>query len=195
MIFFRVSQNINIKTTDGTLVLYNKFKMPSNLENDTVYISSEKDFNDLKEVFRNVDKDKYLTKYLKEDNIRALENFPIELGISNKNEYLNTIEFKKQTQKSIFGDEKEIISLFDESKQIDISSQLVLANKEEISIAIIAGLGDNISQMISSSTALRILYNKLKEIYKNVYIDLYINASNNSFYSRDKQIYLKQKHY
>ena len=193
MIFFRVSQNINIKTTDGTLVSYNKFKMPSNLENDTVYISSEKDFNDLKEVFRNVDKDKYLTKYLKEDNIRALENFPIELGISNKNEYLNTIEFKKQTQKSIFGDEKEIISLFDESKQIDISSQLVLANKEEISIAIIAGLGDNISQMISSSTALRILYNKLKEIYKNVYIDLYINASNNSFYSRDKQIYLKQK--
>ena len=35
MIFFRVTQNINIKTTDGTLVNYFKFKDPSNLENET----------------------------------------------------------------------------------------------------------------------------------------------------------------
>ena len=31
MIFFRVTQNINIKTTDGTLVNYFKLKVPSGL--------------------------------------------------------------------------------------------------------------------------------------------------------------------
>ena len=193
MIFFRVSQNINIKTTDGTIVGYNKFKMPSNLENDTVYISTEKDFNDLKEVFKNVDKNKYTTRLLKEENVRALENFPIELGISNNNEYLKSLEYKKDTQKRIINNKEEIRFLFDDSKPVDIYKQLVIKKKEEISIALIGGLGKNISQMISFSTALRILYNKLKELYTNVTMDLYIDASNNSFYSRDKQIYLKQK--
>ena len=70
MIFFRVTQNINIKTTDGTLVNYHRFKTPSNLENDTVYITSENDFNDLKNVFKNVDKNKYQIKLLKENKIR-----------------------------------------------------------------------------------------------------------------------------
>ena len=193
MIFFRVSQNINIKTTDGTLVAYNKFKMPSNLENDTVYISTEKDFNDLKEVFKNVDKNKYTTRLLKEENVRALENFPIELGISNNNEYLKSVDYEKNTQKSVIKYKEEIRFLFDDSKQVDLYKQLVLKKKEEISIVIIGGLGKNIGQMVSSSTALRILYNKLNELYKNVIMDLYIDASNNSFYSRDKQIYLKQK--
>ena len=44
MIFFRVTQNINIKTTDGTMVNYFKFKVPSNLENETVYITTYNDF-------------------------------------------------------------------------------------------------------------------------------------------------------
>jgi ADP-heptose:LPS heptosyltransferase len=46
--------------------------------------------------------------------------------------------------------------------------------------------------MITSCTALRILHKKLKEIYKNVKFDIYINASNNSFYTRDKEIYQTQ---
>ena len=46
MIFFRVTQNINVKTTDGTLVNYNRFKSPSNLENETIYITTYSDFND-----------------------------------------------------------------------------------------------------------------------------------------------------
>ena len=193
MIFFRVSQNINIKTTDGTLVAYSKFKMPSNLENDTVYITTEKDFNDLKEVFKNVDKDKYTTRLLKEENVRALESFPIELGISNNNEYLKSLDYEKKIQRKIINNKEEIRFLFDDSKQVDLYKQLSIKKKEEISIVIIGGLGKNISQMISSSTALRILFNKLKELYTNVTMDLYINASNNNFYSRDKQIYLKQK--
>ena len=193
MIFFRVSQNINIKTTDGTLVTYNRFKMPSNLENDTVYITTENDYDDLKKVFNNVDKHKYTTRLLKEDKIRSLESFPLELGISNKNEYLKSLEFKKITEKNILNNEKEISSFYNQSKQADIYTQLKCKNKEDISIAIIGSLGKSISDMISSCTSLRILFNNLNEIYKNVKIDLYIDASNNTFYSRDKQIYLKQK--
>ena len=193
MIFFRVSQNINIKTTDGTLVNYYKFKIPSNLENDTVYITSEKDFIDLKRVFKNVDKNKYTTRLLKENNVRDLESFPIELGISNKNEYLKSLEFKNSTEKNLVRNEDKILSLFDESLKVDIYKQLVKKNKEIVSIVIIGGLGKNISEIVSSSTALRILYDKLKELYKSVKMDIFIDASNNSFYSRDKQIYLKQK--
>jgi ADP-heptose:LPS heptosyltransferase len=193
MIFFRVSQNINIKTTDGTLVPYTRFKMPSNLENDTVYITSENDFNDLKVVFSNVDKNKYSTRLLKENKVRDLDSFPVELGISNKNEYLKSLDFKNTIQKNVLQNKEEIISLFSESEKVDINQQLKVKRKKEISIVIIGGLGKNISEIISSSTALRILFDKLSELYSNVKMDLYIDASNNSFYSRDKQIYLKQK--
>ena len=194
MIFFRVSQNINIKTTDGTLVSYYKFKMPSNLENSTVFITTQNDFNDLKEVFANVDKTKYKTKLLKEENIRALENFPIELGISNEYEYLKDLEYKQTIEKSILNEKEDVLSLYNDSKEVDLYKQLtMIKKKDEISLVIIGGFGKKIGQIISSSTALRILYNKLKEIFKSVKIDLYIDASNNSFYSRDKQIYLKQK--
>ncbi|APW66423.1 hypothetical protein LPB137_11450 [Poseidonibacter parvus] len=192
MIFFRVTQNINIKTTDGTLILYNKFKMPSNLENDTVYITTEKDFDDLKKVFENVDKDKYKTRLLKEDKVRALENFPIELGISNKNEYLKSLELENTTKNSQTISPK-ILNMFEQSSKVDIFKQLKANKKDEVTIIIIGGLGKSIGQMISSSTALRILHEKLSQVYKSVKIDLCIDASNNSFYSRDKQIYLKQE--
>lgn len=70
MIFFRVTQNINIKTTDGTMVNYFKFKLPSNIENETVYITTYDDFLDIKEIFSKVDKDKYLAKVLKRKILR-----------------------------------------------------------------------------------------------------------------------------
>ncbi|MCG3672641.1 hypothetical protein [Aliarcobacter butzleri] len=174
MIFFRVSQNINIKITDGTLVNYLKFKAPVSLENETVYMTTREDFNDLKDIFQKVDKDKYLVKPLNEENIRKNPNFPIELGI------LNEFEYERDNEN------------FFELKATDIYKQLKNINKEEVSIAIIGGVGKSISQIISSCTALRILYKKLKEIYKNIKFDIFINASNNSYYSRDKDIYKTQ---
>ena len=180
MIFFRVTQNINIKTTDGTLVNYFKFKAPSNMDNETVYITTYDDFNDLKKVFANVDKDKYFAKVLNETRIRTLENFPSELGITNVDEYNCRENFKEIS--------------FQEIKKVDIFKQLKNIEKDEISIAIIGGVGKSISETISSCTALRILYKKLKEIYKNIKIDIYLNASNNSFYTREKQIYQTQEY-
>ena len=180
MIFFRVTQNINIKTTDGTLVNYFKFKAPSNMDNETVYITTYDDFNDLKKVFANVDKDKYFAKVLNETRIRALENFPSELGITNVDEYNCRENFKEIT--------------FQEIKKADIFKQLKNIQKDEVTIAIIGGVGKSIGETISSCTALRILYKKLKEIYKNIKLDIYLNASNNSFYTREKQIYQTQEY-
>ena len=180
MIFFRVTQNINIKTTDGTLVNYFKFKAPSNMDNETVYITTYDDFNDLKNVFANVDKDTYFAKVLNEDRIRTLENFPTELGITNIDEY----NFRENSKGIIF----------QEIKKVDIFKQLKNIQKDEVSIAIIGGVGKSIGETISSCTALRILYKKLKEIYKNIKFDIYLNASNNSFYTREKQIYQTQEY-
>ncbi|MCT7911846.1 hypothetical protein N5912_08380 [Arcobacter lacus] len=176
MIFFRVSENINIKITDGTLVNYLKFKASVSLENETVYMSTREDFNDLKDIFQKVDKNKYFVKILKEENIRTNANFPIELGISNQLEY-----------------ERDIDTFFD-LKLTDIYKQLKNIDKKEVSIALIGGVGKSISQIVSSCTALRILHKKLKEIYKNVKFDVFINASNNSYYSRDKEIYKTQNY-
>ena len=173
MIFFRVSQNINIKATDGTLINYLKFKEPSNMENETIYITTKDDFTDINSVFERVDKEKYFTKAFKEEKIRALENFPIELGITNIGESDNS---------------------YHDIEKVDIYKQLKNLKKDEIFVAIIGGVGASISEIISSCTALRILHKKLKEVYKNVKIDIFINASINSFYSRDKEIYLTQKY-
>ena len=179
MIFFRVTQNINIKTTDGTMVNYFKFKEPSNLENETLYISTYDDFKDLREIFSRVDKDKYFAKVFNEEKIRALENFPIELGITNIDEY-NSRENSAITYQDI--------------KKVDIYKQLKNIQKDEITVAIIGGVGLSISQTISSCTALRILHKKLKQIYKNIKFDIYLNASNNSYYTREKQIYQTQEY-
>ena len=178
MIFFRVTQNVNIKTTDGTLVNYLKFKGPSDLENSTMYITTYDDFLDLKKIFEKVDKEKYFTKVFVEDKIRVLENFPTELGILNPNEYNYREDLIEKT--------------FLDIKKVDIYKQLKNIKKDEVSIALIGGVGISISEIVSSCTALRILYKKLKEIHKNIKFDIYLNASNNSFYSRDKQIYETQ---
>ena len=161
MIFFRVSQNINIKTTDGTMVNYFKFKEPSNLENETLYISTYDDFKDLREIFSRVDKDKYFAKVFNEEKIRALKNFPIELGITNIDEYNSR--------------ENSTIS-YQDIKKVDIYKQLKNIQKDEITVAIIGGVGLSISQTISSCTALRILHKKLKQIYKNIKFDIYLNS-------------------
>jgi ADP-heptose:LPS heptosyltransferase len=172
MIFFRVSQNINIKIADGTLINYLKFKEPSSMENETLFITTNDDFKDINNIFERVDKDKYFTRTLNKEKIKALENFPVELGIS------------------VDEDNK----IYQDIKAVDIYKQLKDIKKDEMSIAIIGGLGVSISEIISSCTALRILYKKLKEIYKNIKFDIFINASSNNFYIRDKEIYQTQKY-
>ena len=151
MIFFRVSQNINIKIADGTLINYLKFKEPSNMENETLFVTTDDDFKDINNIFERVDKDKYFTRTLNKEKIKVLENFPIELGIINIDEDNN---------------------IYQDIKAVDIYKQLKNIKKDEISIAIIGGVGVSISEIISSCTSLRILHKKLKEVYKNIKFDI-----------------------
>ena len=46
MIFFRATNSINIKITDGTILKYNRFKAPIGIENETIYLTTYDDFND-----------------------------------------------------------------------------------------------------------------------------------------------------
>ncbi|MFV7791213.1 hypothetical protein ACNSOP_02095 [Aliarcobacter lanthieri] len=180
MIFFRVTQNINIKITDGTVIKYNRFKAPVGVENETVYITTYDDFLDFKDILAKVDKNKYMAKIINENSVKENPRFPVELGILNKQEFENRTKF-------------ENIDFFDIKKQ-NLFHQLKSFHKGSISVAVIGSLGNSISDMIASMSALRIFYKKLKEIYSNVKLDIYIRASNNSYYNRDKDIYRTQEY-
>ncbi|WP_026803971.1 hypothetical protein [Aliarcobacter lanthieri] len=180
MIFFRVTQNINIKITDGTVIKYNRFKAPVGVENETVYITTYDDFLDFKDILAKVDKNKYMAKIINENSVKENPRFPVELGILNKQEFENRTKF-------------ENIDFFDIKEQ-NLFHQLKSFHKGSISVAIIGSLGNSISDMIASMSALRIFYKKLKDIYSNVKLDIYIRASNNSYYNRDKDIYRTQEY-
>ncbi len=180
MIFFRVTNNINIKTTDGTLVKYFRFKAPASLPNETVYISTFDDYSDLNGVFARIDGSKYFTKILNEENVRQAIDFPIELGISTKFEY---DKYKNRRAED-----------FIDLSPVDLYKQVKYLNKDNIKIAIIGGMSSGIGKTIASCTALRILHQKLSEMFKSVKIDIFISASNNSYFTRDKDIYKTQRY-
>ncbi|RBQ29725.1 hypothetical protein [Aliarcobacter vitoriensis] len=180
MIFFRVTNNINIKITDGTVIKYNRFKAPVGVENETVYITTYDDFLDFKDILAKVDKNKYIAKTINENSVKENPRFPVELGILNIQEFENRTKFDN-------------IDFFDIKEQ-NLFHQLKSFHKNSIRIAVIGSLGNSISDMISSMAALRIFYNKLSEIYSNVKLDIYIKASNNSYYKRDKDIYSTQEY-
>lgn len=189
MVIFRVTENINIKTTDGTLVKYNKLKGASNLFNETIYITTYEDFEDLKRVFHNVGS-KYKAKIIDETKIRYLSQFPKELGISNINEYSTTLNLDfKYKDKNFNYQAEDLQSLYLNEKAINIDNQLKGVLKKDINLLILGNPGLTISQMLCASTALRLLSEKLSKQFKTLKIDVYLNASENKYYSRDKMIF------
>lgn len=193
MVIFRVSENINIKTTDGTLVKYNKLKNPSNLFNETVYITTYEDFEDLKRVFTSVGS-KYKARVVEETKIRYLSQFPKEIGISNINEYSTTqkLDYKYKEKVLIDSKKDELKSLYLNENKADINKQIDGVLKQDISLIVLGNPGLTISEMICSCTALRILHEKLSKKFKSVKLDVYLNASENKYYTRDKMIYTNQ---
>ena len=193
MVIFRVSENINIKTTDGTLVKYLKLKSPSNLFNETVFISTYEDFKNLKRVFNNVGS-KYKARVIDESKVRYLSQFPKELGISNINEYsiIQNLNFKYKDYNLIEDKKEKLKSLYLNEKPVCLEKQLEGIIKQDISLLILGNMGNTISEMICSCSALRILHEKLNKKFKSVKIDIYLNASENKYYSRDKMIFSNQ---
>ncbi len=192
MVVFKISENINIKTTDGTLVKYNKLENPSNLFNETIYISTYEDYEDFKRVISRVGA-KYKVRVIDELKIRYLSQFPKELGILNINEYSMTqnLDFKYKNINFKVNEDK-FKSLYLNETAVDIDKQLQGVLKQDISILILGNPGDSISQMICASTSLRILYEKLNKKFQSVKLDIYLNASENKYYSRDKMIFTNQ---
>lgn len=195
MVIFRVTSNINIKTTDGTLVSYFKLKGPSNLINETLYITTYEDFLDLKRVFKNVDEKKYQVKVIEESRVTNNEQFPKELGIVNKNEFNTIVKKRKEliTKNSNFSDNLDFISLFLNNKKVNLHEQVSNTLKQDIKIAILGNMGFNIGEMVSSVSALRIFYEQLKKRFSTVKIDIYLNSSENKQFTRDKQIFENQE--
>lgn len=193
MVVFRVSENINIKTTDGTLVKYYKFKKPSDFCSDTLYVTTFEDFTDLQRVFSNVGK-RYKARVVDETKIRYLSQFPKELGIPNINEYTLTqnLNFKYKEFDINRSKKDDIKSMYLNETQVSLESQIVGIIKEDITLLIVGNTGKSISEMICASTALRILYESLSKKFKSVKLDIYLNASENKFYTRDKMIFSNQ---
>ena len=193
MVIFKVTDNINIKTTDGTLVKYEKLKDSSSLLNEKVYISTLEDFNDLKRVFKNVGS-KYKTKIIDESSVRYLSQFPRELGVNNINEYniTNNLNYKYKDKIAIENGNNLIESVYLNEDRVDLKKQIDKPLKSDVKVVILGSLGFSISQMICACTALRIFYEKLSKQFRSVQLDIYLNASENRFYSRDKTIFSNQ---
>lgn len=190
MVFFRVNNNVNIKITDGSLVVYKKVKQASLVRNEHVYCTTYEDLKDIEKVFERIDQS-YKVRIIDEKRLQNLEGFPVELGIQNKNEFMHLQAYEELMEKQLYLQEsikEESCSLFfNEHTLVDLFKQLE-QNKEEVHIAIIGGIGRDIGEIVSSIPAVRILYEELKTKFTSVKLDIYLNASSNSYYSRDKEI-------
>lgn len=190
MVFFRVTKNINIKVTDGTLVKYIKLKKPSELINENIYCTTYDEIDSIKEIFQRID-DAYKLRIIDENKIVSQKEFPLELGISNKNEYnilrKHEYEINKNDSYLIKEDETSFHGFVLNEKKSILYKQLN-TNKKDISLAIIGGIGKNIGETINALGAVRILHEYLQKKFKSVKIDIFLIASNNPFYSRDKDI-------
>lgn len=196
MVLFRVTENINIKTTDGTLVNYAKLRNPSQLINNALYITTYDDKQKLDSVFKKVG-DNYKTKVLLESKVNSLKTFPKELGVSNKYEYKNILNFEESyfSEYNSYKEQNQRFFLNEEFVSLDTQLEdLKCEEKDEISVVVLGNLGSNIGETIAGLSALRIFHEELSKKYKSVQLDIYIEASENTFFTRDRDVLRTQKY-
>jgi ADP-heptose:LPS heptosyltransferase len=189
MIFFKVSQNINIKIADNSLVVLNK-ENRGNDENEYIYITTFHDFEAVKKIFEKVGTN-YKTYIIDEKKVFSGKDFPIEIGVSNKNEFLLQ---KQKLRFTTFLDEIPELStkeLFRDEEFKDIF-EIVKSTKKEISIAIIGGIGRGIGEILCGLTAIRVLVKTLQKKYKGIKVDLFLESADNQYYKRDKELLEKE---
>lgn len=196
MVFFRVTKNINIKVTDGTLVKYLRLKKPSEMVNDNIYCTTYDDVGSIQEVCAKVD-DSYKVRIIDENKITSLKEFPTELGISNKNEYNILKEHESEINKKnayFIKEQDNTFHSFALNEEKSLLHNQLNPDKKDITLAIIGGIGKDIGEMVNALSAVRILYESLQTKHESVKIDLYLIASNNPYYSRNKEI-IKNEEY
>ena len=91
MIFFKVTENINIKITDGTLVKFLKPKKTSDVPLENIYCTTYDDVDSIRKIFQKIGA-KYKLEIVSERSITTQKDFPREIGVLNANEY----ELQKQ---------------------------------------------------------------------------------------------------
>lgn len=185
MIFFKVSQNINIKIADNSLVVLNK-ENRGNDENEYIYATTFHDFEAVKKIFEKVGTT-YKTYIIDENKLISKKDFPIELGVSNKNEFLLQ---KQKLRRTTFLDEIPELSTKELFRNEEFRNifDIVKSPKKDISIAIMGGIGRGIGEILCGLTAIRVLIKALQKKYKNIKIDLFIESADNQYYKRDKEL-------
>jgi len=190
MIFFKVTENINIKITDGTLVKFLKPKKTSDVPLENIYCTTYDDVDSIRKIFQKIGA-KYKLEIVSERSITTQKDFPREIGVLNTNEYELQKQYKRiKEEKADFIPEEvasDIQTLFSNEKPQNLQKQ-VATFKKGIKIAIVGGVGRNIGEMICGLNAVRILYETLKKEFKSVKIDLMYISSDNKYYTRDKDI-------
>ena len=196
MVFFSVTENINIKTTDGSLVKYTKLRNPENTLNHSIYVSTYEEVERLNSVFEKVGPN-FQSRIHLEKRLSSNKTFPIELGISNKYEYNSMKQFQYKIDNNDFlklNYKDEAHSLVLNEEPIKLYEQLSQCKKKEIKVAIIGNVGEFIGEMVAALSAIRILKEYLSKKFKRVQLDLYLEAAENQFYTRDKEILSTQEY-
>lgn len=190
MIYFCVTNNINIKLVDSSLVEY-KCHVNENLWiKEHLYCTTYDDFKDIKKIFVNLQQEDFKFKIVNEQQFLKSTLFPKKLGISFVNEYETAQYYETIFEKQKFSlehfEKKEIEGYFEEE---NIPFESIDFLKEEIRLVIIGYCSKNLGEIINFCSVIRILYAKLKEKAKSVKIDIYIQASSNNYFKRDKEIF------
>ena len=196
MVFFKVTQNINIKATDGTLVKYIRSKKSSELVLENVYCTTYNDISSIKNIFYKLGSD-YKLKVIDEEKIISNDQFPKELGILNKNEFSTLKKYEYEMNKDfeyVVQDKDNTLDSFALNEEVSCLYKQLNSNKQDIKVVILGGIGRGIGEIVNSLSAVRILYEYLLKKFKSVIIDVYLISSDNSFYTRDKDI-IKNEYY
>ncbi|MFA7084111.1 MAG: hypothetical protein WC141_06190 [Arcobacteraceae bacterium] len=190
MIYFSVTNNINIKLIDSTLVAYKRFEKDGLWINENIYCATYDEFNDIKKIFVNLKQEDFKFEIVDEKRFENSTLFPRKIGVNFKNEYKNSLHYETliKEQNSVLNPEidKKIEGYLEEQLTPFDSIDFL---KNEIRLVIVGYSSNNLGEIINFCSAIRILHEKLKEKCTNLTLDIYLQASSNSYYKRDKEIF------
>lgn len=190
MIYFTVTNNINIKLVDSTLVEYKRFVKDGLWINENIYCTTYDDFKDIKKIFVNLQQEDFKFEIIDEKRFVKSTLFPKKIGVSFLNEFQTAQEHESLLLKQNFilshFKQKNLEGYFQEDYTAFESIDFL---KNKINLAIVGYCSKNLGEIINFCSALRILHAKLKEQCQDLTIDIYLQASSNNYYKRDKELF------
>jgi hypothetical protein len=102
MIYFSVTNNINIKLVDSTLVEYKRFVKDGLWVNENIYCTTYDDFKDIKKIFVNLQQKDFKFEIIDEKRFVKSTLFPKKVGVSFVNEFQTAQEHESLLLKQNF---------------------------------------------------------------------------------------------